>query len=109
MNSPTSAKKELYSTITRVGPKHQITIPNTVFRDAGLEVGDYLEVRIKEGLVTMAPKKLISKDQAWFYTPEWQAKEREADEDIAKGNLDGPFDSAKELVAYLRGLKKKRS
>jgi hypothetical protein len=24
-------------------------------------------------------------DQAWFWTPEWQAGEREADEDIAAG------------------------
>lgn len=25
------------------------------------------------------------KDQAWFWTPEWQAGEREADEDIRAG------------------------
>jgi hypothetical protein len=27
------------------------------------------------------------KSQAWFWTPEWQAKEREADEDIVAGRL----------------------
>jgi antitoxin PrlF len=27
----------------------------------------------------------IPDDQAWFWTPEWQAKEREADADIAAG------------------------
>ena len=26
-------------------------------------------------------------DQAWFWTPEWQAKEREADEAIARGDV----------------------
>ena len=109
MTNSTSIKYSPRTTITRVGPKHQVTIPKDVVRDAGIDVGDYLEVKVKGNLVTMMPKKLISKDQAWFYTPEWQAKEKEADEDIAKGNLDGPFDSAKELTAYLRGLRKKRS
>jgi len=28
----------------------------------------------------MVPAKVVPKDQAWFYTPEWQQKEREADE-----------------------------
>jgi AbrB family looped-hinge helix DNA binding protein len=109
MNNPTSQKYNTRAATTRVGPKHQITIPKNVVRDAGIDVGDYLEVRVVEGLVTMIPKKLIPKDQAWFYTPEWQAKEREADRDIARGDLDGPFDSAKDLIAYLRGSKKRRS
>jgi hypothetical protein len=30
----------------------------------------------------------MSDDQAWFWTPEWQAKEREADEDIAAGRFE---------------------
>lgn len=30
-------------------------------------------------------KKVISKNQAWFWTKEWQKKEREANEDIKKG------------------------
>lgn len=95
------------SSMTRIGPKHQVTIPKEVFGELGLQVGDYLEVRAKTDIITMAPKKLIPKDQAWFYTPEWQKKEREADEDIARGDVDGPFDSSKDLSGYLRGLKKK--
>lgn len=41
-------------------------------------------------------------DQAWFRTPEWQAKEREADEAIAKGEMSGPFETAQELIQHLR-------
>jgi hypothetical protein len=44
------------------------------------------------------------KGQAWFWEEQWQEREREANEDIAKGNLSGPFQSAKELVHYLRSL-----
>jgi hypothetical protein len=38
--------------------------------------------------------------QAWFWTPEWQAKEREADEDIAAGRSER-FESDEEFFAAL--------
>lgn len=42
----------------------------------------------------------IDPDQAWFWTPEWQAKEREADADIAAGR--GVFfGSDEEFIAHL--------
>ncbi|MCI0529273.1 MAG: AbrB/MazE/SpoVT family DNA-binding domain-containing protein, partial [Nitrospira sp.] len=75
---------------TKIGPKHQITIPKEVFERLHLEIGDYLEVQVRGNYIVMVPKKLISKDQVWFYTPEWQEKEREADEAIARGEVSGP-------------------
>jgi predicted transcriptional regulator len=39
-------------------------------------------------------------DQAYFWTPEWQAGEREADEDIAAGRVE-TFDSMDDLIADL--------
>ena len=47
--------------LTKIGPKHQITIPKAVFERLDLEVGDYLEVEVQSTMITMAPKKLISK------------------------------------------------
>ena len=93
---------------TKIGPKHQVTIPKEVFVRLGLDTGDYLEVAVKENQILMFPQKLIPKDQAWFHTPEWQAKEREADKDIARGNLDGPFDSVDKVIAHLRRQKKRQ-
>jgi hypothetical protein len=29
----------------------------------------------------------IDNEQAWFWTPEWQQREREADEDLAAGRV----------------------
>ena len=47
-----------------------------------------------------AAGEAIDPDQAWFWTPEWQAKEREADADLAAGR--GTFyDSAEEFLADL--------
>jgi AbrB family looped-hinge helix DNA binding protein len=88
--------------ITRVSPKHQITIPKEAFEKLRLEVGDFLEVDVTEEGLLLIPKKLISKDQAWFWTKEWQEKEKEADEAIAKGEVSGPFKSADELIRHLR-------
>lgn len=88
--------------ITKVSPKHQITIPREAFKRLNLEVGDYLEVDVTEEGLLLIPKKLVSKDQTWFWTKEWQKKEKEADEAIARGEVSGPFENTKELVRHLR-------
>jgi AbrB family looped-hinge helix DNA binding protein len=88
--------------LTRISPKHQITIPKDAFEKFHLEVGDFLEVEATEEGLLLIPKKLISKDQAWFWSREWQEKEKEADEAIAKGELSKPFKKPDELVRHLR-------
>jgi hypothetical protein len=47
----------------------------------------------------------VPADQAWFWTPQWQAMEREADADFAAGRFtvhDGP----EEMFEYLDALVK---
>jgi len=46
----------------------------------------------------------IDPDQAWFWTPEWQAKEREVDEEMAAGIPGRVFDSGEEFLTYLEAL-----
>ncbi len=88
--------------MTKVGPKRQVTIPKEVLKQLKLEVGDYLDVQVKGNRITMVPKKAAVKDDAWFHTPEWQVKEKEADEAIARGKMSGPFSTAAELTRHLR-------
>ena len=88
----------------KIGPKHQVTIPKDVFDTLSLEVGDFLDTQVKDNAIVLIPKKLVAKDQEWFWTKEWQAKEREADEAIAKGEVSGPFSKASDA---LKALKKK--
>lgn len=92
---------------TKVGPKHQVTIPKEVFSGLRLEVGDYLEFEVAGGTVRIAPKKLISKEDAWFHSAEWQEKEREADRAIQKCELSGPFTTANALLRHLKRGKRK--
>ncbi|HTE84853.1 MAG TPA: AbrB/MazE/SpoVT family DNA-binding domain-containing protein, partial [Dehalococcoidia bacterium] len=68
------------------------------------EPGDFLEVGVRDGALYAVPQRLIPRDQAWFWTPEWQAMEREADEAIARGDVSGPFETAEELIRHLRHL-----
>lgn len=94
--------------LTRIGPKHQVTVPKDVFTRLKLEAGGYLDVRVTGSKITMVPAKLIPRDQVWFHTPEWQAKEREADQAIARGEVSGPFASAEQLLRRLGKRRKPR-
>ncbi len=84
-----------------LGSKHEITIPRRVSKALKLKKGDYLLLRLVDRRVEMIPVSLIPKDQLWFWTPEWQKKEREADEDIAQGRVK-EFESVEELLKDLR-------
>ena len=45
---------------------------------------------------------LIDNDQKWWWTEEWQRREREAEEDITKSVVSDSFDNAYDLIAHLR-------
>ncbi len=44
--------------------------------------------------------RTIDPEQAWFWTPEWQAGEREADDEIAAGRVTTQY-SDEEFLAEL--------
>lgn len=73
--------------LTRLREKNQLTLPAEVVRDAHVGPGDYFDVETTEDGILLRPKKVIDAAQAWFWTPEWQAGEREASADIAAGRL----------------------
>lgn len=74
--------------ISFIRSKGQVTIPQEVREAAHLEEGDPLEVEVTPEGILLRPKKMIDSSQAWFWTPEWQAGEREASADIAAGRTE---------------------
>lgn len=48
----------------------------------------------------------VELDEQWFWTPEWQHKEKEADEAIRAGKISGPFRDHKTLISALKSKKK---
>ena len=85
-----------------VTPKGQVTIPKEVREKCGFQPGTIVAIEAHDGFATIRAQRLIDADQAWFWSSEWQEKEREADEDIAAGRVSRWYGDVKELVADLR-------
>lgn len=87
--------------ISTLKKKGQVTIPAGVRKLLDLSEDDQLEVSVEEGRIILNPVVTISKDQAWFWTKEWQKEEREAEDDIANGQVD-TFDDVTDAIKFLR-------
>lgn len=88
----------------KVRAKAQLTLPEEIRRALHISEGDEVEFSVREdGTITVRGYVSIPTDQAWFFTPEWLAGEREADEDIAAGR-GTVYESADEMFAHLDAL-----
>jgi len=87
-------------TIVRLNQKGQLTLPSPLRRIVHIKPGDYVELKVVDGSLLLTPKVLVDKEQAYFWTEEWQAGERQADADIAAGRV-ADFDSVDALIADL--------
>lgn len=88
------------SELIQVRRKSQLTLPQSVRDELGIEEGDFLDVKVQDGEIVLRPKKLVDKEQEWFWTERWQRGEREAEEDLRSGRVHS-FDDAEEAVAFL--------
>jgi AbrB family looped-hinge helix DNA binding protein len=86
--------------LTKVTRNGQVTIPSELRRQVGIEEGDLIELEAVGDHLILVPKKLIDKSQAYFWTPEWQSAEHEAQADIDAGRVK-EFASIDELLAEL--------
>src|SRR5260221_14344597 len=71
------------------GDRYQVTLPAEIREALQVRSGDEIEFSVDEhGAITVRGFTFIPSDQAWFFTPSWQAGERQADEQIAAGEGD---------------------
>jgi len=96
------------SELVQVRKKAQVTLPNSVRQSLNIQEGDFLSVTVQDGEIVLRVKRLVDKEQAWFWTRRWQEGEREAEEDIRAGRIHS-FDGAKEAVAFLHKRVDKRA
>lgn len=87
--------------VIRVQKNKNITLPMWVINRFHVGVGDFIRLEETREGVILKPAKLVDASQAYFWTKEWQAGEREASEDIRKGRVKA-FKSTKELLKDLR-------
>ena len=65
------------------------------------EPGAQLELTEREdGVIEMRTQMAVPVSQSWFWTKEWQQREREAEDDIAAGRVQS-FDDAQALLDAL--------
>jgi hypothetical protein len=60
-----------------------------------------MEVQVRDGEIVLTVKRLIDKDQAWFWTERWQEGEKAAEQNIRDGRIHD-FPDAASAVGHLR-------
>lgn len=84
----------------------QVVIPEDIRKAAHLRDGEELEAEITAVGILLRTPRPIDPSQAWFWTPEWQAGEQEADEEIRAGRTTY-FKNDEAFLAALEGLRAK--
>ena len=86
--------------------KIPLVVPTSVRRRAGFKSGQEIEFKASGGVITILPKLPKADDE---YTPT-QRRVIDAQLDAAeKSPFHGPFKTADEMIAYLKGALKKRA
>lgn len=98
---PTKSRRRPHIVTSTLRARGTVTIPQDVRDKLDLTEGDQLIVTVEDDRIVLTPTSLIPDDQAWFWTPEWQAKEFEADEAIARGERGTVFQTSEEFLAFL--------
>ena len=91
---------------TVVKKKTPLVVPPSIRRQAGIKTGDRVEFKVSGDVITIVPELPNADDE---YTPE---QRRIIDAQLAetrKGPYYGPFESASEMIAHMKGELKKRA
>jgi AbrB family looped-hinge helix DNA binding protein len=105
------------NTTAKIQHKGQVTIPTSVRRQAGLSKGDLVNFAFQRGKIVITPRLVI--DRAQFpnaddeYTPAQRriidARLDESEEDLKKRRSLGPFYTAEDMIAHMKGQLKQRA
>jgi bifunctional DNA-binding transcriptional regulator/antitoxin component of YhaV-PrlF toxin-antitoxin module len=90
--------------------KTPLVVPRAVRRRAGFKSGQELEIKASGGVITILPKLPTADDE---YTPRQRriidARLAKGLADIKAGRTRGPFNSADEMIADMKGRLAKRA
>ncbi len=86
--------------ITQIRGRSQVTLPSEIVRKMKLHQGDPLDIVVEDDRIIIKPIVAVERSQAWFWSKEWQAMEKEAENDIQQGRLQ-KAGNLKELIKKL--------
>jgi AbrB family looped-hinge helix DNA binding protein len=82
-------------TTVKVREKYQVTIPEEVRGKIPLKIGERVEVTARGTEIVIRPIVEIPRDQAWFWSKEWQEQIAQSIKDLERGKMK-VFKSVKE-------------
>ena len=82
-------------TTVKIREKYQVTIPEEIRGKIPLKVGERVEVTARGTEIVIRPIIEIPRDQAWFWTKEWQEQITQSIKDLQRGKVK-VFKSVKE-------------
>ena len=99
--------------LVKVQHKGQVTIPTRLRTRAGIAEGDIVEARFSRGKIILTPKTVIDRAALPTADVDYTPAQRQAiDARLAgarKGPYFGPFATAEEMIASMKGQLKKRA
>ena len=95
-----NADRVLPSLRIAVQRRNLISLPREIREQLNIREGDVLEARVEDGKLIMEPYKLVPASQAYFWSKQTQQDLREAEQDVAAGQV-RDFANVEE---YLKGL-----
>ena len=95
-----NADRVLPSLKITVQRRNLISLPREIREQLNIREGDVLEARVEDGKLIMEPYKLVPASQAYFWSKQTQQDLREAEQDVAAGQV-RDFANVEE---YLKGL-----
>ena len=105
------------NTTAKIQHKGQVTIPTSVRRQAGLSKGDLVNFAFQRGKIVITPRLVIDRSQFPNADDEYTPAQRriidarldESEEDMKNGRCYGPFNTAEEMIAHMKGQLKERA
>lgn len=73
--------------VTKLRERSQVTLPAEIVKKLDLKTGDNLEITLEEDKIVIKPVVVIDRSQLWFWSKDWQTKEKEAEADIKSGRI----------------------
>ena len=83
--------------LIKVKTKYQVTLPTSVRKSVGLNVGDLLEAKVEGNKITLSPKTAIDRELALSLA------------DVKAGRVQGPFKSVEIMLKSLARPAKKKA
>ena len=88
--------------IMKISPQRQIRIPKKIMQMLNIEIGDFIEIDVKEHEIVLKPRKLIDPSQGWYWTKEWQTMESEVDKQVELDQISDKINNSEDAIQWLK-------